>query len=150
MPKPVFMLCCETITVDDLTKLPSFIGVFNTLQITQGPVPGPLGGIPQAFIKIRISATWMRNDEDGGYDRYDYQFIVLPPGQEQVAPVFKSHFAFEGRFHRLDLTVQGHPFKDTGMYRIQCRIKRQNGGEWVSQEYPLCVEPGPASRPPAA
>jgi hypothetical protein len=147
MPTPVYMLCCESQSVDAVTGLISHFNVFNQLNfepvVAGQPIP-PRSPNQTLWFRMIASATWKMDEEDR--DRsFDSQIAITLPG-EQEKIIGQGRFDFTKPFQRIDALIQGIQFNRAGTFLIQIRIRRVGDeGDWDRQSYPILVE---ATSPP--
>ncbi len=142
MPRPVYMLCCESQTVDAVTGLVSHFNVFNQLNfqniVSGQPIPTAAPN-QTPWLKMVASATWRREEEDQNH-RFDSQVAVIVPGGQEVI-LGGGPFDFTNQFQRLDALIQGIQFNQSGTLTVEIRIRRVGDqGDWHRQTYLIGVE----------
>lgn len=144
MPRPIYILCCESMNIDTLTGLPSYINVYDTVTVNILPV-----ATSQPFpLRLRASALWVLAQGEGFGLEYEHQFLFRDPASSDVltnqsptagqsVPV---RFVFDRQFYRADAIIQGQPFSGPGIYRIESRLRQVGADQWITQYFPLRVE----------
>jgi hypothetical protein len=147
MPKPVYIICCESVVIDSFTGLPSYINVFDTLKIAITALPAVAGTLPEFSVmqnlRIRAAAVWMleQDEEEKLNEEYEHGFLIHPPSRSAGPGLSPTvHFKFDKPFYRFDAVVQGPPFTEEGMCFVESRIRKKGAEEWKSQNYPLRIE----------
>jgi len=149
MPKPVYIICSQSGTVDQATNLVSLFHVVESLYV-RPETPE----YPTPSLTFRTTAVWMRAERDGPDDEYESEFLLHLPGQQPESPPgFTGRFRFTQYFHRLvlDLTLVRSPdaggirFSTPGILRVECRIRPIGGKDWLSQEYPIVLNLAPSA-----
>ena len=154
MPKPVYILCSESGSLDAQSNLVSHYQVIEQFQVAQIPESVLRSGQPVIVpqLKIRITAVWMRELEDSPEEPFEGEvlFYLPPDGKELV--VHKATFSFgEGKLYRFIVVALGPPFPGAGVLRVVARVRRSGEEAWLAQqEYPILVEllPPPDVREP--
>lgn len=143
MPRPIYIICAENITVDRDTNLVSIFNVLEKIEVS--------GIIQHADPKHRrvsrihggsskAVAVWARVQGDEG-KKFEAQFEVsFPDGKAESSPILP--FVFEGPMllHRFIMSLQMHPIQQSGKIRVENRVRRQGTDTWQSQAYEIFVE----------
>jgi len=144
MPRPVYILCCDSMSIDPLTGLPSYINVYDTITVNVVPVatsqPVPL--------RLRASALWVLEQGEVFGLEYEHQFLFRDPAASDVltneSPTAGQsalvRFVFDKQYYRADAIIQGQPFSGPGIYRIESRLRQVGADRWLTQYFPLRVE----------
>src|SRR5260370_16056338 len=141
MPRPVYVLCCESMTIDNVTGLPSYINVYDTVTIGYLPIgPGTISPPPSELTKIRVSALWALNPDEQLNRKYEHQFWFRGPDGFTSPPFPITPFQFDKPFYRADVFVRGQPFTLTGIYYLESRLREIGQAQWITQDFPLRVE----------
>lgn len=140
MPKPVFIICSESGSVDRFTNLLSIHNIIERLSIRKrderdgGEVPD--GHAP--WLSIRVTALWEAEDDDRD-ERFEYQVGLRFPEQEEKT-VAEGEFMFKSRNYRFVIRADGPPPSQDGSLIASSRIRRTGDDVWLSQEYEIEVE----------
>jgi hypothetical protein len=144
MPKPVYILCSESGSLDAHTNLVSHYQVIEQLQIAPIPESVLKSGQPVIVpqLKIRITAVWMREPGDSPEDQFESQVLLHIPPEGKELVVHKGIFSFgEGKLHRSIVAASGPTFPGAGVLRVVARVRRPDQENWLAtQEYPVFVE----------
>jgi hypothetical protein len=139
MPIPVYIVCCESQSVDAATGLISHFNIFNQLNVA-AVAPGesitPTPTLTMWF-KMTASATWMRGDDDE--DEFEFQTVLIAPGKPE-SKIAEGRFTFSKQFQRIDSIVMGQIFTESGTFFVDSRIRKVGSDTWFSQRYYILVE----------
>jgi hypothetical protein len=156
MAKPHYMLCSEGRIVDRTTGLVTYYNVLEQLILSIGRPTGVSG--ESTYLRFVITAVWMR-DPDEEETTYEFETYMHIPGGHEPRRIHAGDFQFGRRhFHRLEVFFQGSPVPtqeeaapealrlQTGVMRLESRIRPKDSTEWLSQEYriPLQIQRVPA------
>ena len=147
MPRAVYILCSESGAVDRYTGLVSHFHVYETAQVIEEERPvvteGPSerrGQPMEVLTTIRVTAVWMRNEDDDPHQEYEHRLVIYLPGDEDGDVVGEGTFVFSRPLHRFAATLHAKPFSRSGIFRVESRVRKIGAAEWLSQDYPIVVE----------
>lgn len=93
--------------------------------------------------RMRVVATWLKEDTDSPKQSFEAEIVALAPktDQEVFAARFPS-FRFSTQVHRLiipDFSFPTVPL-ESGFLRLECRVRKAGETGWLwSQQYPIVV-----------
>src|SRR6266705_2961984 len=98
MPRPIYILCCQSGAEDKYSGLLSHYNVFEKFLIskidktkdsqTRQPAPGPF------MDQMRVVCVWMKTEEDSAKDEFECTIeAVIPPTQKRVG-LYEGKFQF--------------------------------------------------------
>ncbi len=146
MPRPQFIICSESSSVDQEANRLSIFNVMDGIavfigdgdkQSPQRPDINPVTALNS--LNFRVLAVWMRIDpDDNPKDEYDYEFLIDAPG-EQEKQMGSGTFRFTSPVYRLQMHVfRDRPWKETGIVKIICRISKrpdESQKKWQQRSY---------------
>ena len=137
MLRPLYILCCESGSIDRFTQKASHFNILEQLHATA--VPDDLKSIAaRPTTDFTIFALWIGEDEDLE-QQFDYVLSVRLPGDEQEHIVNEGDVTFTSRRHRfIGRVIMGSP-KEQGTILVESRIRRKGQTEWLTQTYPVDV-----------
>ena len=143
MPKPVYILCAESGSVDAKTNRMSHFNIIEKIAVTKARVPRqtkPMPGAPP-LNSMQVVSVWMRTAQDTENQEFEYELdISLPHSQKKHTPG-KGRFKFTKPLQRITVGIVGLlPFSRSGLMKIQCRIRKVGDRKWLRQEYPIIIE----------
>jgi hypothetical protein len=128
---------------DKVTNLVSHFHVLESFNLTPLRPGQPL--IPFSF---RMTAVWMRSEEDPLDAEYEYQIIghSAASADEWMGPTGRFHFTLPFQRIIAEIEIPGVP--PPGVYHVECRIRALGESDWLKQDYPLIfrLAPSPAER----
>lgn len=135
MPRPLYIMCAESGSVDKYTNRPSLFNVIENVTVNIREMPD------ETVTRIRplnfvVVACWEREDADSPEDVFEAEAVIALPGQEPQIQK-QSEFSFSLRFHRFFINIEGDPPVVTGAAKLASRVRRKGSEEWASQEYRL-------------
>lgn len=150
MARPVYIICAESLSLDQNTHLMSLFSIVERLQFFQtqsaAEADQKVKETPQAFhsqsLKLQVVATWMKQRGDEGQE-FEHQFRMLHPsiGERELNAPTKFQFPDEKEIHRFTLSARGMPpISKSGIIEFESRVRVVNSGEWRSQSYPVVFE----------
>ena len=151
MPRPVYIICAQSMTQDKDTNLVSFFTVIERVTMKLPPLgqatpapPAAHDSLARDVTAFKVMAAWVREQDDNG--EFEHEFSVVVDGEEK--PHGRRPFVFgeDKWMQRFVLLMHGLPAPSTsGIVSVKSKVRRHGSNEWLSQEYPILVE---LSRPP--
>ncbi|MCZ6688640.1 MAG: hypothetical protein O7H41_03455 [Planctomycetota bacterium] len=143
MPRPLYILCCESYAVDSQTGK---LSIFNLLeQIIRTKESSPKSGrdVPRPALSFVGMAAWGREENDDPNNEYEFDLRIHRPGEGEVIVARAGKFMFAPlpklayRFivHMLNTDF----WQESGEFRFESRIREIGSTEWLSQHYPVSV-----------
>jgi len=150
MPRPLFIICADSGSVDRYSNLVSVFKIIEAVQVLDhkevqsafsnvGPVEqsGP-GDIPSPVFKMRVVAVWICDRSDLG-SIYEYETKMLIPGRSEPHSIAAGEFAWRSTNHRFmsDVVAQ---FQDahTGSILVVNSIRPKGSTQdWITQTYEI-------------
>jgi len=143
MPKPVYILCAQSGSIDSRTNRISYFNIIEKIEATRAKVTQRRKPTPGAapLLSMRVVAVWMRSGQDTENQEFEYELVIsLPHRQKKLSPG-KGRFKFTKPLQRITVDIGGMlPIIRSGLIKIQCRIRKVGDRKWLSQEYPIIVE----------
>lgn len=151
MPKPKFVLCCESISHDKTSNLISLFNVLEGFQVITRPITPPKMDVGQTLviavpmIQFTGVAVWEQSSDAEGGGEFDYEIELHVPGVSEPHVTigkfrfnFKRHYRFQTR-----LEIAPSPKIQSGDIRFVSKVRPTGTTRWKSQEYsfPLTIEP---------
>ena len=131
MPRPQFIICAESSSVDQEMNRLSIFNVVDgvTIIVRDGdsdapsqPEFNPL--IALNSLNFRVIAVWMRGEDDDPKHEYNYEFWIEPPGEPETQ-IGEGTFKFTTPVYRIQLHVlRGNPWLQTGNVKVTSKIRR--------------------------
>lgn len=151
MPRPLFILCAESLSFDRFSGLVSVFQIlegYSYLIDTRGT--GKLlssinpdqiaNAMPFPSMSFFGLAAWMRLDGESPDTEYEYELAVDGPGEPEKK-VTSGKFKFSKLTHRFRCRiVRSTPWPQDGMLRFISRIRPAGTTEWMSQDYPMPID----------
>jgi len=137
MPRPVLIVCAQSVAQDATTNL---LSIFNVVEkVVLAPQETDIARrtpLPQSMTAVAI---WMKDERDAGVQlEHQFQFIIPPDGREVLTPIHPYQFDDHKHLGRFICHLNGLPIEGPGLARIINRIRiAGEGNEWISQEYPI-------------
>jgi hypothetical protein len=150
MPKPKYIVCCDSTSHDRTSNLLSLFSILEGFKITRVRVPGaepePYKGDPSALLPLELCcvATWERTEGESCEDEFEHEMTVEFPGAGKQT-VTGGTFVISKRLQRFVATIvaPGLPLRSTlqsGDVIVRSRVTTADGQqEWV-QEFTLPLE----------
>jgi hypothetical protein len=150
MPKPKYVVCCESILHDKTSNLVSLFNVLEgyTVQKQQIALPAPQEGqalvIPVAIMQLVGVAVWELSSEAEGGGEFDFELALHLPGLDSPS-LTSGTFKFNKKRHYRFLTrmeIAPNPKIVSGDIRFTSKVKPVGTNRWKSQEYafPITIE----------
>jgi hypothetical protein len=145
MPKPIFIIVCQTGTQDKDTGAISLFHVVEKIEATilKPPPEGFQGPIFIQTMPLRVVATWMKSDDDAHDQEFDFHIAGYMPPDRKVGFEANGKFTFaEGMpLHRLTVNISGQiPITEPGVMWVENRVRKSGtDSAWLSQEYPILI-----------
>jgi len=166
MPRPVYILFCDSGSVDNHTNRVSLFNVIEIFKVLLNPTEGAEDQVKstiEAGTRIssklgggqRVTAVWMREDGDTPDAVFETQLTCLAPDGTSLFSSPMLTFSFKTWFQRFDVYSLHIPgFPSLGVYAIESRVRRVGEQEWQwRQSFPFVVEefkPAPTKSLPDA
>ena len=153
MPKPVYMLCCQSGSDDERTKLASHFNVYDRVEIIVTPgKPGSDGPAVIYTMPLRIVAVWSADKKEDFDTTFDVQVRLLAPQLREPRTIHDGKFRFEQGTPKQKFTfdIQGFFVSGEGDLVAECRIRRSGELRWLKQSYTIdvVIVPGPEAEEP--
>jgi hypothetical protein len=141
MPKPLFIICSESGVEDKDSRMISLYNILEKVEATRSSASGSRGPAICRPMPFRITAVWMRTEEDG-HDDLEAQIAMFLPADGQEVTGERVRFRYEpGKpLHRLVVFTNSDWFNGPGVFRAVSRIRKVGSTEWITQEYPVTIE----------
>jgi hypothetical protein len=137
MPKPAYIVCSQSQSLDQHTNLLSVFHLIEGFDLIPAVVdPAEMMSKPttQSFIQFVVNAAWMQTDGDQGQEYY-YEVIMRSP-EEEDRIIASDPFVFTKLYQRFSVVVRkSTPWMSSGLCRIENRIRHKDSDQWLSQEY---------------
>jgi hypothetical protein len=144
MPKPYYMLCSQSGSIDRESGLISHFAVIERIQFQPAPEDlknsdKPVVGM---FLPMLITATWTRDEHDKDSDVFEFEMGLSRPGESEEKVIHKGEFRFEKLHYRIAVSAQfGPPAKaKSGNWVFESRIRCIGSKLWLRQQFPICAE----------
>jgi hypothetical protein len=142
MPKPVYILCCQSGSDDEKTNLASHFNVYDRLDITLGANKSGTNA-PQLILTIplRVVSVWSADDNTDYDAAYDVQVTLrVPPAGAEIS-IYSGSFRFERERPRQRFTfdIQGFFVQAAGEIVAESRIRKSGDPRWLKQRYSIKV-----------
>ena len=145
MPKPVYIVCANSIVQDKISNLVSIQGVIERLSVTvkqsgRGPDERPATLVTEAM-QFWTIAVWRKVADDDEHEFKGQYVIIDPAGKDLSTPTTDFRFPAGDKFlFRMLMKFRIESAMSTGMLRVQARIRRGDHEDWLTQEYPIVVD----------
>jgi hypothetical protein len=149
MPRPHYILCCQSVSEDKRTGLISHFHVIEKIRLHRPPtVEGQPGTAiwfpPEPFVVV---AVWKRCEDDPPEQEYEFQTVLfLPPNGTELRTA-PSVFRFSPDKMLFRVTLRSNmtpPMEGSGILRAESWIRPVGSdGEWMKQDYLIPVEGPP-------
>lgn len=144
MPRPVYIILSSSGVEDSQTRLVSLFNVLERIEVAEHLRPTSDGkqSMHVQLLEFRVSAVWMKLPEDNPEQEYQHQIVLcLPDGTEHVlCDDTRAFFASDDRpLMRFLLDVKAAPFAQSGIVRVESRLRKVKEESWARQDYPLAV-----------
>ena len=148
MPSPVSIICAEGGAEDKTTGLVSVFNVIEQIAFKRAEPDQP--SVP---FKMRVIATWLREEADSFEQQFENEISLLQPVSKLEVRLGGNDFSFvKGKsFYRtIALFDSILPIDGDGVMQVQSKIRPKNSESWLVQSYPIVVKeirdtPNPAS-----
>jgi len=151
MPKPVYIVCAQSVSLDKSTNLLSLFHVLEGFTLrapSEGDVSIEQGeeapaGIPTINLDFVGVATWEREEQDSPETEFDFVVQVIVPWEGEARTVNEGKCIFAKPFQRfMARMVLGIPKlpEQSGNIRFVSKIRRLGSQEWQSQEYRIPIK----------
>lgn len=139
MPRPVYIICSESVAEDRLTGLMSLFQVFERIEMTEVDKSSKADELLRQKVSMRVTAVWMRFPGDEACDfQHQLAFMMPPDDREHLAEV--QSFKFSHPFQRFLAHFIADPFEGAGVLRVESRVRRVGDTQWLRQDFPILVE----------
>jgi hypothetical protein len=91
-----------------------------------------------------VFAAWMRDDQDDPTHEFQFEMnFLLPPDHARSQILAGKLFFEEGKPVRRTALVFLSPLavSQPGLMWVESRLRRSGDNEWLSQKYPIILEP---------
>jgi hypothetical protein len=142
MPRPVYSLFAEKISIDQESNLVSLFGVIEKLDIvlwrvgTEVPPQKKLG-----ILGGKLISVWGKIPGDNG-KKFEFEIdLEFPGGHGGSTGVTPWEFPKDAIFHRFITEVQIPPMPESGILSIITKVRRKGSKTWQRQvtEIPVNV-----------
>jgi hypothetical protein len=142
MPKPVYILCCQSGCDDQKTNLASHFNVYDRLDIRLG-ANKPDTNEPELSLTIplRVVSVWSADDNTDYGAEYDVEVTLrVPPSGTEIS-IYSGGFRFERERPRQRFTfdIQGFFVQAAGEIVAESRIRKTGDSRWLRQRYSIKV-----------
>jgi hypothetical protein len=142
MPRPGYIICSVSGSLDWYISSMSAFNIIESIEIQQvHPEPGQ--PIKSHDFRMRVIASWFKEDTDSVRQSFEAEIVALAPKTDQV--VFTARFPsfkFSAPVHRLILPDFSFPTVplESGFLRLECRVRKVGETGWTwRQQYPIAV-----------
>jgi hypothetical protein len=139
MPKPVFIICCESGTEDKYTGMASLFNIID--RIVGNPLEADTGAILKQSLAVRIVAVWEASEQSDFEGEFNIEMRMLLPSQDQTAVLSSDTMRFTTSTprHRSTIVIGAFRAAEAGQLVFESRVKRSFEVEWISQAYSIDV-----------
>lgn len=135
MPRPLFIICAESASVDRYSNDLSIFNVIEGIQVFSGNADGspnksaPADGLP--FLNVRIVAVWVADDIDRPHE-YEQETRVRVGNRERRP--HHGTFRFTTRNHRFLVNIARFT-PEPGICVVEHAIRKVGDEHWQTQQY---------------
>jgi len=142
MPKPVYILCCQTGSDDKGTNLASHFNVYDRLDVLA--THADLVSDPPKIIvpiPLRIVAVWSGDEQNDFKAEFEVEAALRVPPTGMEVKVWSGKFRFEEERPRQRFTfdINGFYVNSSGEIVAECRIRKAGDSKWLKQRYSIKV-----------
>lgn len=141
MPKSVYVICSRDGSVDKFTNSVSIYNIiegFTIFDVEDSSEEREPTGTEAAWINLRITALWEREDDEMPGDYWHQMLVVTPEGQEHV--ISESPFSLRKQRRLFISKCSGLRPVSEGYIRAISRIRRRGEEGWIaSGEYKIPI-----------
>lgn len=138
MPKPVYMVCCQSGAEDERSKLASLFNIYDRIEIHDSPkrngsgLPGFMASIP-----LRIVAAWSADKREDFGVPFEARVTLTTPPDSKKNVIYEGEFTFENEKprHRFTFDVLGFIVHGPGDLVAECGIRKKGTQRWLRQKY---------------
>jgi hypothetical protein len=139
MPRPQYILCCQSISVDGLTNTISHFHVIEGLQVLSEVIKAAPGLLfrQSGFWGV---AAWTRSEGDDPKCEYEFD-ICSTPGGGELQSQLNGTMKFTQAAHRFQVQfVLQAPWAQSGHFSFVSRLRAVGTENWLEQKYTFPVE----------
>jgi hypothetical protein len=90
---------------------------------------------------MRITAAWIRDDDEDPSKEYEYQIVMLEPPNGNELLLKDGKFTFGKALYRFVLDITAIRYPGPGILTAINRIRPlAEDASWLSQEYPVLIQ----------
>ena len=143
MPKPVYILCAESGSIDEKTNRVSHFNIIEKITVTRERIPRQTRSTPigPPLNSMQVVSVWMRTVQDTENQEFEYELNLFLPHRSKKLIPGRGRFKFTKPLQRITIGIVGmFPLTRSGLMKVQCRIRKVSDRTWLRQEYPIIVE----------
>ncbi len=143
MPLPIYVVCSQSGSQDSATRFVSCFGLLEQGRLQRAESPSASG------LTMFVVAAWMREAADAGRTYEGEVVVTLPGHQDAAARAEFEEFSFSALIYRMMIPQFVIPLPQdprafqSGVMRVEVRIRQKGTGEWIRQSYPIWLEVAP-------
>lgn len=139
MPKPVFIICCESGTEDKYTGMVSLFNIID--RIVGKSRETDSGSLPKDSLTLRIVAVWAADSESDfeGEFNVEMRMLLSPQNLESTLSSDSMRFTPTMPRHRSTVIMGGIQAEASGQLIFESRVRRPTETEWKTQAYTIDV-----------
>lgn len=143
MPRPVFILCAESLAQDKATNLISVFHILDGFQVFRAENAAAVAEVARSkdpasaaqLLMVGI-ARWMRNPGDDPEAEYEFELAVRVPGASEPKIISKGSFVFRKAMHQF-MSRMKIDWAAAGTFLFISRIRKVGDTDWMYQDYPM-------------
>jgi hypothetical protein len=140
MPKPFYMLCSQTGSIDKDSGLISHFNVIEKLHLMIPRAGEKAGSV--ALLPMMICATWTREDKDKETDEFEFEMAFKLSDLPETV-MHKGLFKFEKEHYRILVMGQFSLPEEkpkSGFWNFESRVRKSGVKTWLRQNFQIPVE----------
>jgi hypothetical protein len=153
MPKPGYMICSQSGSLDQFANAVSCFYIMEVIQFFKMPpgqpgqkvkFTGPPSGIPRPIF-MRLAATWLKEETDSLEQAFVSQVVARFPNQSEESLIAEFvEFSFLEPMHRLIIPEMLLPPPIcSGIIILECKVRRAQEKDWIAtQSFPIIAQEG--------
>ncbi|HWB12048.1 MAG TPA: hypothetical protein VG826_22675 [Pirellulales bacterium] len=139
MPKPIFIVCAQSVIEDKTTNNVSILNVLEKISYIKRK---PSDDQPVTQFNCNVLAVWRRETSDINVE-FETEFSLILPSSGDIHSLASSPFTFpeDKELWRFNLMFSGMPPIDgDGTLIFRHGLRKKAASEWLYQSYPVSVE----------